>query len=78
MAGNRATIRIEVDPSDKTALGDVCERRGTTQIVLISRLVAWLSRQDETTQIQVLTSATDGSHPQLVKRLLRQLQSRRV
>ena len=75
MAGNRATIRIDLDVSDMADLGNVCQRRGTTQIFVVSRLVKWLSQQDDATQEQILKLSKDRNGRQLIKQILHDLQS---
>lgn len=50
----RAVIRLELELSVKKDLDDLCERRGMTQIAIMSRLVHWLVEQDELVQASVM------------------------
>jgi hypothetical protein len=65
-------IRIELDHSDADALKDVCDRRGMTQISLVSRMVKWLARQDSEVQVDILnTDPEDWSKDKNLKLLKR-------
>jgi len=78
MAGNRAIMRIQLDSSAKAELDKVCDRRGMTQIAVMSRLVGWFVRQDEVIQTAVLSSLGDNTLAKLAKQLLKQLASERA
>ena len=54
MAKQRAVIRLEMESSSKKQVDDVCEKRGMTQIAVLSRLVKWFANQDEMIQASVL------------------------
>ena len=54
MAKQRAVIRLEMESASKKQIDDVCEKRGMTQIAVLSRLVQWFSSQDEMVQASVL------------------------
>ena len=47
MTAKRAVIRLQLDIAAKQALDKLCERRGMTQIAVLSRLVKWFANQDE-------------------------------
>jgi len=77
MAGNRAIMRIQLDSSAKAELDKVCDKRGMTQIAVMSRLVGWFVRQDEVIQTAVMSSLADATMANLAKQLLKQLASDR-
>jgi hypothetical protein len=77
MAGKRAIMRIQLDMSAKAELDKLCEKRGMTQIAVMTRLVGWFVRQDELIQTSVMSSLSDGSISQLAKQLLKRLASER-
>lgn len=65
-------IRIEIAHSDAKALQDVCEKRGMTQISLVSRMVKWLARQESEVQVDILnTDPEDWSKDKNLKLLKR-------
>ncbi len=51
----RAIIRLQLDIPAKRELDQLCERRGMTQIAVLSRLVKWFGKQDEIVQASVLS-----------------------
>ena len=55
----RAIIRLELDVAIKEALDELCERRGMTQITVLSRLVAWFDTQDTGIQSAILDLAPE-------------------
>ena len=50
----RAVIRLELETLSKRQLDELAEKRGMTQIAILSRLVKWFSRQDEVVQASIL------------------------
>jgi hypothetical protein len=55
----RAVIRLQLDVAAKKQLDQLCEKRGMTQIAVLSRLVKWFGRQDEVVQASVLGLLSD-------------------
>jgi hypothetical protein len=55
----RAVIRLQLDVAAKQQLDKLCEKRGMTQIAVLSRLVKWFGRQDEVVQASVLGLLSD-------------------
>lgn len=51
---DRDQVRINVSASSKAALDGVAERIGASKTSVVSRLIEWLARQDEDTQLEVL------------------------
>jgi len=47
-------MRIEVVPSARDELANLCERRGMTQVAVVSRAVEWLTNQSEVVQAAIL------------------------
>jgi hypothetical protein len=77
MAGKRAILRVQLDLSAKSDLDDICERRGMTQIAVMSRLVGWFVRQDDFIQTAVLSTLSDSALSSLAKQMVKKLASDR-
>ena len=77
MSGKRSIMRIQVDADAKTELDRLCEKRGMTQIAVMSRLVGWFVQQDETIQTAVMATLSEGAMSQLAKQMLKRLASER-
>jgi hypothetical protein len=75
MSAKRAVIRLQLELSAKQALDDLCERRGMTQIAVMSRLVRWLVAQDEVVQASVLGLLSEETLGDLSQALLKRLAS---
>jgi hypothetical protein len=75
MATKRAILRIQLDGLAKSDLDAICERRGMTQIAVMSRLVGWFIRQDEVIQTAVMTALSDDALAPLAKQLLKRMSS---
>jgi hypothetical protein len=71
----RAILRIQLDSAAKDDLDDLCEKRGMTQIAVMSRLVGWFVKQDDVIQTAVMASLSDDSLARLAKQLLKRLES---
>jgi hypothetical protein len=50
----RAVIRLELETLSKRQLDELADKRGMTQIAILSRLVKWFGRQDELVQASIL------------------------
>jgi hypothetical protein len=75
MAAKRSIMRIALDEGAKDRIEGICQRRGMTQISLVSRLVNWFSEQDDHIQTDVLQTVTGGSSSAFAKSLLKKLSS---
>jgi hypothetical protein len=73
MASKRAIMRIQMDAQSKNRLEKLCEKRGMTQIAMMSRMVNWFLAQDETVQAMVLGSLSEESMGPLARTLLERL-----
>ncbi len=78
MSGKRSIMRIQLDASAKSELDKICEKRGMTQIAVMSRLVGWFVRQDDIIQTAVMSSVSDAALAPLAKQLLKRLASERA
>jgi predicted transcriptional regulator len=76
MLDRRAIMRIQLDAHAKNALDQLCEKRGMTQIAMMSRLVGWFVKQDEVIQTAVMTSLSEAALGKLAKQMLKQMASR--
>ena len=52
-------VRLQLDPGAKQVLDKLCDRRGMTQLAVMSRLVTWFGRQDQVIQASVLGLLSD-------------------
>ena len=52
----KTIIRIAIDHADEASLKAVCQKRGMTQISLVSRMVKWLAHQDSEVQSDILNT----------------------
>jgi len=66
-------MRIQLDGPSKTALDDLCQKRGMTQISLMSRLVGWFVKQDEVMQTAVMSQLDGEGLAKLAETALRKL-----
>jgi hypothetical protein len=68
----KTIIRIAIDPADENSLKEICDKRGMTQISLVSRMVKWLAQQDSEVQSDILNNeAENWTKPKTVKLLKR-------
>jgi len=74
MAARRAIMRIQLDAATKDDLDELCDKRGMTQIAVMSRLVGWFVKQDDVIQTAVLASLSDETLSRLAKQLLKRLE----
>jgi hypothetical protein len=75
MAAKRSIMRIALAEGAKARVEGICQRRGMTQISLMSRVVNWFSEQDDRLQTDVLQTPTAGSSSAFAKSLLKKLSS---
>lgn len=73
MAAKRSIMRIQLDLQAKQKLDKLCERRGMTQIAVMSRVVNWFVAQDETIQAIVLGSLSEQSMGSLARMVLKKI-----
>ena len=70
MSSKRAVIRLQLELSAKQVLDKLCERRGMTQIAVLSRIVRWFVNQDEIVQASILGLLSEEALGDLSKVLL--------
>src|ERR1700722_19592418 len=75
MADRRAIMRIQLDAGSKEELDEFCDKRGMTQIAVMSRLVGWFIKQDDVIQTAVMASLSDDTLSRLAKQLLKRMES---
>ena len=73
MSSKRAVIRLQLEISAKQALDKLCERRGMTQIAVLSRMVRWFVAQDEIVQASILGLLSEAALGDLSQVLLKRL-----
>jgi hypothetical protein len=78
MASGRSIIRISLDTADVRALEDLCEKRGMTQISLVSRMVVWLAQQEYDIQTDILTIGVNTPSKAKSVKLLKRIAAQRV
>ena len=67
----KVIVRVEVDQSVADAIEKATDRRGMTQISMISRLVKWVGRQDADIQAEILNES--ASPRAVASKLLKKL-----
>lgn len=77
MAAKRAVLRIKLEEGAIERIEHICERRGMTQIAVMSRIVNWLSTQDDFIQTSVLGALSDESVSALAISLLMKLSEKK-
>jgi hypothetical protein len=75
MAGQRAIMRIQLDADAKQELDRLCDKRGMTQIAVMSRLVGWFVRQDDVIQTAVMASLSEPTLGKLARQVLKRMAS---
>lgn len=73
VATKRAVIRLQLDVKAKQELDAIADRRGMTQIQVLSRVVKWFSKQDEVIQASILNLLSTESLGAIAPRILEQL-----
>jgi hypothetical protein len=73
MSSKRAVIRLQLEITAKKGLDELSERRGMTQIAIMSRVVHWLVAQDEVVQASVLGLLSDEALGDIAQVLLKRL-----
>jgi hypothetical protein len=61
-SSRRVIMRIELNPSAKKALTDLCDHLGMTQIATTSRIIEWFAAQPDVVQAAIL-----GLYPQDIR-----------
>jgi hypothetical protein len=67
-------MRIQLDAGSKEELDEFCDKRGMTQIAVMSRLVGWFIKQDDVIQTAVMASLSDDTLSRLAKQLLKRME----
>jgi hypothetical protein len=73
MGTKRAVIRIQVDVEAKQRLSQLCNKRGMTQIAVLSRVVTWLTKQNDLIQTAILSGLNPADQRALAKLLLKRM-----
>ena len=73
MSAKRVVIRIQLDADAKVRLDQLCDKRGMTQIAVMSRLVTWFSRQNDVIQTAVLGGLAPEDLAELSKLMLKRI-----
>jgi hypothetical protein len=74
MATSRyAIVRLQLDLSAKKKLDDLREKRGMTQVTIMSRLVDWFTTQDDVSQMGVLSRMAPDAFAPVAKKMLGKL-----
>jgi hypothetical protein len=69
----RSIVRVVVESDVSAALQGICEKRGMTQISVLSRLVRWSIKQEATIQNEMLDSDLTAKSIGTSRRLLQYL-----
>ena len=66
-------MRIELTPSAKDLLTDLCQRNGMTQVAVMSRITEWFANQDQLIQGAILGHYPVGIESDVAKLILKKL-----
>ena len=66
-------MRIELIPSAKSSLEEMCERRGMTKVSTTSRLIEWFAEQNDVVQATVLGLYPEGVHADVPTMILKRM-----
>jgi len=69
----RAIVRLQLDMGAKKKLDDLCDKRGMTQITVMSRLVDWFMGQEDVIQTAILSRLAPEALSPLAKKMLEKL-----
>jgi hypothetical protein len=69
----RVIVRLQLDTAAKKKLDGLCEKRGMTQLTIMSRLVDWFTTQDDVAQTGVLSRLAPDALAPLAKKMLEKL-----
>ena len=69
----RVIMRIELTPSAKDLLTDLCHRNGMTQVSVMSRITEWFANQSELIQAAVLRQYPKEIEGDIVKLILKKM-----
>ena len=69
----RVIMRIELTPSAKELLTDLCHRNGMTQVSVMSRITEWFAGQSELIQAAVLRQYPKEIENDVVKLILKKM-----
>lgn len=69
----RVILRAELAPNAKTALEKICEKRGMTQLSVMSRLILWFASQEGRLQHAVLGNTDEDAAKMVMEELVRRL-----
>lgn len=70
---SRHIMRIDLTSSAKKQLGTLHNRHGMTQVAMMSRILEWFDKQNETIQLGVLGRLPSDSKTDLPKLILKRM-----
>jgi hypothetical protein len=70
MAEKLSIMRLQLDSQSKSRLDKLCDKRGMTQIAVMSRMVTWFLKQNEIIQALVVGAVSPSALTPTAKRLL--------
>jgi hypothetical protein len=70
MNSKRAIFRVQLDIAAKHRIEALCDRRGMTQIAVMSRLITWFTGQPDAIQTSILGQLTPENAAVLARHLL--------
>jgi hypothetical protein len=66
-------MRIELTPTAKNLLADLCQRNGMTQVAVMSRITEWFSGQTDLIQAAVLGQYPTAIEADVAKLILKKM-----
>ena len=68
---SRIILRIELTSRANDRVNEMCDRKGMTQVAMLSRLIEWFSEQSEIVQAVVLGQLPAEIAPDIVQLVLK-------
>ncbi|MFI5382048.1 MAG: hypothetical protein ACHRHE_22360 [Tepidisphaerales bacterium] len=72
---SRIIMRLELTPSAKKTVEQMTEKKGMTQVAMLSRLVEWLANQPAAVQASVLAANSSKTEAETAKLIVKQMGS---
>jgi hypothetical protein len=70
---SRYTMRVQLDEGGRSALVEVADKCGMTQIAVMSRVMNWFVNQNEVIQAGILGALSPEAVADLARQLLKQM-----
>jgi hypothetical protein len=73
----RIIVRVELTPSAKDAVNQMCDHAGMTQVAMLSRAIEWIAAQDEMVKSAILGQYPKAIEADIAKIILKRMSGKR-